>query len=188
MRRLLCAVSLALLSSPCYALVDVVMSPGVWVAYSSDARLGLGAGALIPLRGIHPRLKVAVGFTYHFEYRGAETSFQSGWGYPDSTTRDDSGTWQVHGDLIREFNLHGASVRPYLGAGIGYARTTVTTHTSSGPRLNRSTNAAAVTGGDTFVRAIGGSAFSTGAIKPFVEAAVQARASFELLLAAGIRF
>ena len=174
MRRLLCAAALVLSAAPSYADADVRVSPGVWLACGGRGCPGLGGDVVWPLRMLRRRLALSTGFTYYLA-SAPDPSIPAG--APRDTMRRTF--WQLHADLVREIRLHGAC--PYLGGGMGHERRETPASDLYGRKITTIT-------ARSYLRAVAGSTFPSGPVAPFVQLAVNAQNSPELVFSGCVRF
>ncbi len=134
---------------------------GAALSWGDDTDLGLGGRLNFGLGEVTKKNKIEGRATIDF-------FFPNGFDY-----------WQITGDGIYQIPTAGAA-KPYVGAGLGYAKASIETMTPL-PGYGA--------GSDLFLNLIGGLRFEPrGNIRPFAEARFQLGDGSQLVLAGGIYF
>jgi hypothetical protein len=140
------------------------VSAGVQGNWGSDADIGVGARAIVGLGGIVKGFETFGSFDYFFP-------------------SDDSGAnityWEANANLVYRVNAAGESTTPYIGTGLNFAYTKVSTNALGGE----------ISGSDTQggLNLLGGIIFEVGRLNPFLEARFELGGGEQFVATVGLR-
>lgn len=139
------------------------MQFGVAVSYADDYDLGVGAFAKFHLADMSNR---AIGGRIGFDY------FFPG---------NDLKAWSLNGDALLNIATNDASMKPYIGAGVGYRHFSLDNSFCGVAGVDCSSN-------DIGLNLIGGLNFGKSKMMPFVEAKLEVGDGSQFVLKAGLHF
>lgn len=158
-----CLVSAALLLGSTAPLVAQDIGFGAAASYGDNTDLGIGPRVLVPITAGELQLHIVGSLDYFF---------------PDSGTGGVDVTYfEVNGNVLLDIPLAEATVAPYAGAGLSYARSGVETP-----------NRSAVFTSEVGLNILGGVRFGSGGLSPFVEGRYSTAFDGQAVLSAGVLF
>jgi len=140
------------------------VSAGVQGNWASDTDIGVGARAILGLGGIVKGFETFGSFDYFF---------------PSDDSGADIAYWETNANLVYRVNAGGNSTTPYIGTGLNFAYTKVSTNALGGE----------ISGSDTQggLNLLGGIIFEVGRLNPFLEARFELGGGEQFVVTVGLR-